>query len=171
VPGAFPGRGGIGSEVSCPHRLSGRATVSLCLQGVCGFFAVPVWQERHPVVWLTKHCSVALYCCLHILGLGNSTPHCISSRTSVRGFLIRYCVSSIAAHKNSPLAILAIFKARRMSDSSSCTQPTCLAWLADMLKTYKILEAASNNEIRLLPQQYKLRKPLRRWLMAVLSSR
>jgi len=36
-----------------------------------------------------------------------------------------------------------IFKARRMSDCWSCTRPPCLAILADMLKTYKKLVAAS----------------------------
>jgi len=41
------------------------------------------------------------------------------------------------------LAILAIFKARRMSDCSSCTWPPCLAIVADMLKTSKKLVAAT----------------------------
>jgi hypothetical protein len=38
---------------------------------------------------------------------------------------------------------LAIFKARRMSDCSSYNRPPCLAIVADMLKTYMILVAAS----------------------------
>jgi hypothetical protein len=40
------------------------------------------------------------------------------------------------------LVILAILKARRMSDCFSCTRPPCLAIVADMLKTYKTLVAA-----------------------------
>jgi hypothetical protein len=49
------------------------------------------------------------------------------------------------------LAILARFKAMRMSDCSSCTLPPCLAIVADLLKTYKTVVAAANNEIWLLP--------------------
>jgi len=52
-------------------------------------------------------------------------------------FLIGNSVSCIAPCDNPPLAILAIFKARYMSDCSSCTWPPCLAIVADMLKTYK----------------------------------
>jgi len=52
------------------------------------------------------------------------------------------------------LAILAIFKARRMSDYSSCTRPHCLAIVADMLKTYKKLDVASKRKNQLFPQPY-----------------
>ena len=79
-----------------------------------------------------------------------------SSWTSARGFLIRCCVSSIAAHENPALAIIAIFKARCMSDCSSCTRPPCLAIVADMLETYQILVAASESEKRRLPLPYTL---------------
>jgi len=68
---------------------------------------------------------------------GNSTPRLFSSWTSTQRFLIRNCVSAIAARENPPLAILAIFTARRMSDCYTCTRPPCLAIVADMLKTYK----------------------------------
>jgi len=64
---------------------------------------------------------------------------------------IRYCVSSVAVYENPPLAILAIFKARHMSDSSSWTRPPCLAIVADMLKTHKKLDAACTYQIRQLP--------------------
>ena len=74
---------------------------------------------------------------------GNTTPRFFSSGTSAQGFLIRNCISSIAACANPPLAILAIFKARRMSECSGCTQPPCLAIVADMLITYKKSVAAS----------------------------
>jgi len=69
---------------------------------------------------------------------------------------VRYFVSSIVAREKPSLAILPIFNARRMLDCSSCTRPPCLAIVADMLKTYKTLVDASNNEIRLLPLPYTL---------------
>jgi hypothetical protein len=69
---------------------------------------------------------------------------------------MRYFVSSIVALENASLAILAIFNARHMSDSSSSARPPCLAIVADRLKTYKTLVAASNNEILLLPSPYTL---------------
>jgi len=99
---------------------------------------MPCWQGRQPSVWFSR--SIAR--CLSIaastfLCPGESTPHFFSSRTLAQGLLINNCVSPIAAHENPPLAILAIFKARRMSDYSSCTRPPCLAIVADMLKTNK----------------------------------
>jgi len=68
---------------------------------------------------------------------GNSTPRLFSSRTSTQAFVIRNYVSCIVARENPPLAISAIFKAKRMSDCSSCTRPPCLAIVADMLETNK----------------------------------
>jgi len=68
---------------------------------------------------------------------GNSTRRFFSSQASAHGIFIWNCVSSIAARENPPFAILAIFKARHVSDCSSCTRPPCLAIVADMLKTYK----------------------------------
>jgi len=100
--------------------------------------------------------SIAAYTSLYP---GNPVPRFGSVRTSARGVLIRYCASSIAACKNSSLAILAIFKARRMSDCCSCSWPPCLAIVPDTLKTNKKLVAASNNEIRLLPLPYTLLYP------------
>jgi len=88
-------------------------------------------------VVLTKHSWVNFYPSLHHGGPGNSAPHFNSSRTSAWGFLVRYCVSFIAASLNSPMAILAMFNTRNMSDYSSCTRPPCLAIVADMLKTDK----------------------------------
>jgi len=73
---------------------------------------------------------------------GNTTPRFFPFRTSAYGFLISCCVSSIAAQENSSLAILALFKARCMSDCSSCNWPPCLAIVDEMLKTYKKLVAA-----------------------------
>jgi hypothetical protein len=72
-------------------------------------------------------------------------------------FLMRYFVSLIVSCEKCSLAIFPIFNARRMSDCSSCTRPPCLAIVAAMLKTYKTLVDASNNEIWLLPLPYTLR--------------
>jgi len=69
-------------------------------------------------------------------------------------FLMRYCICSIVVWGNPPLVILAIFKARSMSDCSSCTQLSCLAIVADMLKMSKKLVTATRNEIWLLPLPY-----------------
>jgi len=153
--GGVPGRGAICSVVGCQHRSGRGAPIPLHLQHVCGFIAVPFCQRRHLAVWYWRNIAG----CLSIAAFtslcpGNSTPRLFSSRTSAQGVLIRYCISSIAAHKNPSLAILAIFKARRISDCSSCTRPPCYAIVADMLKTYKKLVATSNNEIRLLPVPY-----------------
>jgi len=156
-PGGVPGSGGVGSGVCSLRRSGGGAPVPLRLQRVWGFIAVPFWQGRQPAIWFWR--SIAGCLCIAaftFLCPGNSTPRIVSSRTSERGFLMRYFVSSIAAREKPSLAILAIFNARCMSDCSSCTRPPCLAIVADMLKTYKILVAASNNEIRLLPLSYTL---------------
>jgi len=155
--GGVPGRGGVGSGVRSLHRSGGGEAVPLHLQWVCGFIAVPCWQGRQSDVWFWR--SIAGCLCIAsftILCPGNSTPCVFSSRTSARGFLMRHFVSSIAARETPSLAILAIFNPRRMSDCSSCTRPPCLAIVADMLKTYKTLDAASNNEIRQLPLLYTL---------------
>jgi len=147
----------VGSRVGCLSLLGGGMPVPLCLQRVCRFFAVPFGQGRQPGVWFWR--SIARCHCITVLTFfypGNSTPHFFFSQTSARGFLIRYCLSLIVACENSALPILAIFKARRMSDCFSCTQPPCLAIMAEMFNTYKKLVVASNNEMRLLPQPYML---------------
>jgi hypothetical protein len=48
--GGVPGSGGVGSGVSSLCRMGGGAPVPLCLQRVCGFFALPFWQEDQPDV-------------------------------------------------------------------------------------------------------------------------
>jgi len=122
----------------------GGAPVPLCLQWVFGFFAVPFWQGRQLSVWFSRTIAGCLSMGAFILFCpGNITPSFFSSRTSAWGFSNRCCVYSIAARKNPSLAILVIFKARHMSDCSSCTRPPCRAIVADMLITYKILVAAS----------------------------
>jgi len=153
-----PGRDGVGSGVGYLCQSGGGAPIPLHLQRVYGFFEVPFWQGRHPFMWFWRSIagclSIAAFTCLC---LGNLNPRCFSSQTLARRLLIRYCVSSIVAHENHPLAMLAIFKARCMSDCSSWTRPPCLVLVADTLKTYKILVAGSNNEIWLLAYSYILR--------------
>jgi len=117
--------------------------------------ALEAWQESG-CVDLMKHCVVCFYRSRHHLSRGNSAAHSCSSRISFQGSSIKYCVSFTGARENPPLAILAIFKPRCVSDCSSCTRPPCLPIVAEMLKTYKTLVATSNNEIRLLPQPYML---------------
>jgi hypothetical protein len=50
--------------------------------------------------------------------------------------------------------ILVIVKARLMSGCSSCTHPHCLSRVADVLRTYKMLVAASKNVIWQYPLPY-----------------
>jgi len=121
--GDVPGRGGVGSGgssgvgsgVCCLRWLGRGAPVPLRLQCVCRFSAVPCWEGRHLGVWLWRsiaEChSIPAFTSLYP---GQPTPRFFSSRTSARGFLIRYWVSSIAARETSSSAILAMFKARRM---------------------------------------------------------
>jgi len=125
-------------------RHGGGAHVPLCLQHVCGFFAVPCGHGRLPSVWFSRTIAGCLSIpAFTLLCLGKTTTCFFSSRTLVHGFFVSCCVSSIAAYEPPSLAILAIFQARHMSDCSSCTQPSCLAIVADMLKTYRKLVATS----------------------------
>jgi len=136
------GRGSVGSGVSCLHQSGGDAPVPLCLQHVSGLFAVPFWQEKHPSGWFWHRvagwCSIAAFT---LKSHGSWTGRFVSSWTTARGVLIRYCVSFIAAPENPRLAILAICNARCMADCYSCTRPPCLAIIADMFKTDKKLVA------------------------------
>jgi len=147
------------SRLWIPHSVSGewRCTCSFlfpaCLRILCGaIFA----RKAAGCLVLAKHCRVFLYRSLHLVMPRKLNTLLLLFSDNSRGFLIRYFVSSIAAHEKPSLAILAIFNARRMSECASCTRPPCLAIVADMLQTYKPLVAASNNEIRLLPLPYML---------------
>ena len=138
--------------------LGGGAPLPLRPQSVCECLAVPLWQGRQQSVWFSRTIAGWLsIVAFASLCLGNWTPRLFSSQTLARGFLVSCCVSSIAAGENPPLAILAIFKARRISDYSSCTRPPCHAMVAQMSKTPKKSVAASTvrsgyylNHIRLL---------------------
>jgi hypothetical protein len=54
------------------------------------------------------------------------------------------------------LAVLAVFMARCLFDCSNCNWPSCLANVADILKTFKSLVAASKSEIWHLPLLHML---------------
>ena len=143
---ASGGAGGVTGLGGAFH--DGGAPVPLRLQRVCGFFAVPFWQGRQPSIWVSRTIAGCLSIAVFtLLCLRNKLPCFFSSRTFANDFLISCCVSSIAAHGNPSLAILAIFKARRMSDCSRSTWPPCLDIVADTLKTYKKLVAASRVRI------------------------
>ena len=135
---------------------SGRGEpVLLNLQSVWGFLALLFWQRGQPSVWSWWTIAGCLAIAASTFSFqGNSTPHFNSSRALVRGYSIRYNVSSLAVCKHPHLAILAIFNAGHMSDCFRCSWPPWLAMVADMLKTYKKLVAASESEIQLLPQPY-----------------
>jgi hypothetical protein len=105
--------------------------------------AIPCWQRRKPSVsfsqTIARWHSIAVF---NLLCPGNTTPPVVFSRALVPGFLISWCISPITACDHPPVAMLPIFKARCMSDCSSCTRPPCLAIVAVMLKTYKKSVAA-----------------------------
>jgi len=150
---------------------SGGAPILLCLELVWGFFALPFWQGRKPFGWFWRTIAGCLsITALTFLWSENTTPHIISSRTSARGVSIRCCISSIVACETPPLAILAIFNERYMSDCSNCARPLSLAIVAVMLKTYKKLVAARKNEIWLLPLQPSTPLHSLRFLKSVLST-
>jgi len=70
-----------------------------------------------------KHSRAFFYRSLHLVVPRKLNTHFFSSQTLARGYLHRYCVSSIVACEHRRVAILAIFKARRMPDCSSSTRP------------------------------------------------
>jgi len=154
--GGTEGRGGVGSGVGWLRRLGGGAPVPLRLHRVCRFLAVHFSQGRHLAVCCWR--SIARFLSITastLLCPGNATPRIVSSWTSAWGLLIRTC-GSIAARCNRHLAIFAMFQAGCTLDCSCCSRPPCLAIVANMLKTYKKLVAAANDEIWQLPQPYML---------------
>jgi len=153
--GGIPGEGGVSSGVGCLCRSGECAPISSHLWDVSWYFVVRRYQGRHRSVMFWRSIAGCLsISAFTFLCQRNSTPCFFYSQTSAHGFLIRYRVSSIVVCQNPPLAMLAIFQARRMSDCPSCTLPPCLAVVAGMLKAYKILVPAWNNEIWLLPHPY-----------------
>jgi hypothetical protein len=103
---------------------------------------------NHLVLWICHGIDGCLcFIAFTMLSRVQSTPCILTSQMLACDYFITYCVSSIAALDSPPLAILGILKAWCMLVSFSCTVPPCLALVADMLKTYKKIVAASNNEI------------------------
>jgi len=136
--------------------------VPLRFQRVCAVLAGPFWQGRQQSIVFSRTIARCLSnAAFTLLFLGNKTPRFFFSRTSLHGFLISSCISTIAERENPSLAILAIFKARHVSDYSSCTRPSCLATVADMLKTYKKLVAASRVRIGCYLNHIRLRSLLK----------
>ena len=147
--GGVPGLGGTGR--------SGGALVPWCQYWVCGFFRVRFLQEGQPAISLSRTIARCLSIgALTVIYPGNTTPHYFPSRTLAGGFLISFCISSLAARENPSVAILAIFKARHMSDCSSCTRSACLAIVAEMSKTYTKVVAASRVRIGCYPNPIRL---------------
>ena len=142
-----------------------RCTLS-CASTACVrmFCAASLAMKASVCLILTKHRRVSYYRNLHAFRPWKLNTRFFSSRTSARGFLIRYCFSPTAARENLLLGIWVIFNARCMSDNSSCTGPPCLGIVTDLLNIYKIVVAACNNEIPLLPQRYTVLWPPLRWL-------
>jgi len=155
--GEIGGGGGVSSGVGSLHLPSRGVPVLWHLLRICGCVAHPFWQDLQPSIgisWTIAGClSIAVFTCLCT---GNSTPRSLSSPTLASGCIISFCISSIAACENPPLAILAISKASHRSDCSSCTRPPYLAIVADKFKTYKKLVAVLKNVFWLLPLPYLL---------------
>jgi len=72
--GGVPGGGGVDSGIGSLHRAGGGAPSPLRVHGVCGFFAVGIWQGWQPDVWFWR--SIAGCLCIAAFTfscLGNST--------------------------------------------------------------------------------------------------
>jgi len=146
--GGIPDAGAVGSCIRILHQSGWDALVTLHLHHVCGFRGVAMWQERQPSVWFSQTIAGCLSITpVTILSTANWAPWIFSSQTLVWHFMITNWYCSNAVREYPPLAVMAIFEARCMSDCSSCTQTPCLAIVADMLKTFWKLVAASKYEI------------------------
>jgi len=142
----------VGIWFSCPSQSGGGAHVPFRLMSVCGFCAGRFWPGGQMSVGSSQTAAGCLsIAAFPFLSAGNWSPHFFSSWTPARDFSNRIYISHIVVHRKPPLAILAIFNPRCMSECSSCTRPPCVAIVADMLKTEKKLVAPSKNESRLLP--------------------
>jgi len=98
-------------------------------------------------VILRNQCCVSFYRSLHLsMTRKLNSLLFLFSHFSAR-FLYQILRFLLYGARIPSLAILAIFKARHMSDCSSCNRPPCLALVAGMLKTDKKLVAAANNEV------------------------
>jgi len=133
--GIVPGWGGWRSWRRCACSCASPA----CLPILCSEILARKASGR---VVLMKHSQVCFHRGLHIHMPSNLDTPLLLSRTSAQCTLIRFGGFSIVACENTSVAISAIFKARRLSDSSSCTRPPSLAIVGDMFETIKKLVAA-----------------------------
>jgi len=139
--GGILGGCGIGYGVGCLSWLHGGTPIPLRHQRPSRICAAPFWQGRRLSVWYLQ----AIAGCLSIAAFPlpcpfNPTPCLYSSQAWVGGFFVQQYVFFLAACKNTPLAILTLFKARCILNCCSCTRPTCLAIVPDKLKTFKKLQ-------------------------------
>jgi len=154
--GGVPGGGGVSAGARTLRR-QGEVHLFLCVSSVSADSLRRHFGEeggRHLV--MTKYCRVSLYRSLHLcMPRKLNTPLLLFSDLGAwflnEIFRFLYCGARKAF-----LGHFGHIHGRRMSDCSSCTRPPCLAIVADMLKTYKTLVNASNNEIGLLPLPYTL---------------
>jgi len=98
--------GGISPGVGCLYQLGELGSVPEQLQCVCRLYPVPFLKGRYLSGWFWQSIagchSIAAFT---MFCTANWIPRFLSSQTSVRGSLIRYCVSCIAVRKSSPLAV------------------------------------------------------------------
>jgi len=163
--GVIPGGSGVSPAVHWLSRSGACLPTPLHLQHICRSSAAPFWQEMQLSFWLlwTIAAFLSISACI-FLCLRNSTLRFVSFQSLAHGLFNRYCVFYIAAYRNPPLDILAIFIITCMLHCSNCTRPACLATVSDMLHTYQKSVTASAYEIRLLPLPYMLHECLLRCL-------
>jgi len=101
-------------------RCTGLFATPACLQILC--CAILAWKKAVHMMFL-NHCQVSFYRNLQLFITRRLNSLLLLFLDLAQGFLIDCCVSSIVVCKNPPLAIVAIFKARRMSDCSSWSWP------------------------------------------------
>jgi len=78
------------------------------------------WKADSHMIFI-NHCRVSFHRSLELLMPRKLNSWLLLFLDFGARFLNEFCFSSLAVHENPPLAIFAIFKARRMSDCSSCT--------------------------------------------------
>jgi len=124
---------------------------SVCLPILC---AAIVARKAAIHLIFSNHSQVSVYCRLRSLMLKKRNsplplPLYFSARFLHQVLHFHYCRA-----QNTSLAILAVFKARRISDCSGCTWPPLFAIVENTLTAEIKLLAESKSEIRLLSLPY-----------------
>jgi len=102
----------------------------------CEFFPVRFWHGRQGCKWFSPPIGLCLaIAAFTLLFQGQPTPRFFSSPTLPSSRLMCCCVSFIGARQNTPLAMLAVFKERRMSYCSSCIWHPSPDILSDVMKS------------------------------------